>query len=65
MNILQTQNCPECRSSLVDDMQNGEIICSGCGVVVDDQIADSGPETISSNLEEQQDKQPILNMIWE
>jgi transcription initiation factor TFIIB len=52
MNILQTQNCPECRSSLVDDMQKGEIICSGCGVVVDDQIADSGPETISSNLED-------------
>ena len=63
MNILQTQNCPECRSSsLVDDMQNGELICSGCGIVVDDQIADCGPETISSNLE---DKQPILNMIWE
>ena len=52
MNILQTQNCPECRSSLVDDMQNGEIICSGCGVVVADQIADFGPETISSNLED-------------
>jgi Transcription initiation factor TFIIIB, Brf1 subunit/Transcription initiation factor TFIIB len=52
MNILQTQSCPECRSSLVDDMQNGEIICSGCGVVVDDQIADCGPETISSNLED-------------
>ena len=50
MNIFQTQNCPECRSSLVDDMQNGEVICSGCGVVVDDQIADCGPETISSNL---------------
>ena len=33
-------------------MQNGEIICSGCGVVVADQIADSGPETISSNLED-------------
>ena len=33
-------------------MQNGEIICSGCGIVVDDQIADFGPETISSNLED-------------
>ncbi len=52
MNILETQNCPECKSTLVDDMQNGEIICSGCGVVVADQIADSGPETISSNLED-------------
>ena len=45
MNILEKQNCPECQSSLVDDIQNGEIICSGCGVVVDDQIADFGPET--------------------
>ncbi|MCH8085736.1 MAG: TFIIB-type zinc ribbon-containing protein [Nitrosopumilus sp.] len=52
MNILETQNCPECKSTLVDDIQNGEIICSGCGVVVADQIADSGPETISSNLED-------------
>ena len=36
MNTLEKQNCPECRSTLVDDMQNGEIICSGCGIVVDD-----------------------------
>ncbi len=47
MNILETQSCPECKSSLVDDIQNGEIICSGCGVVVADQIADSCPETIT------------------
>jgi len=52
MNILQPQSCPECRSSLVDDVQNGEIICSGCGVVVADQMVDHGPETISSNLED-------------
>jgi len=52
MNILETQSCPECKSTLVDDIQNGEIICSGCGVVVADQIADFGPETISSNLED-------------
>ena len=52
MNILEPQSCPECNSSLVDDIQNGEIICSGCGVVVADQIADSGPEIKSSNLED-------------
>jgi len=52
MNILQPQSCPECKSSLVDDVQNGEIICSGCGVVVADQMVDHGPETISSNLED-------------
>jgi transcription initiation factor TFIIB len=52
MNILQPQNCPECKSSLVDDIQNGEIICSGCGVVVADQMVDYGPETKSANLED-------------
>ncbi|MEX2192171.1 MAG: TFIIB-type zinc ribbon-containing protein [Nitrosarchaeum sp.] len=52
MNILQPQSCPECQSSLVDDVQNGEIICSGCGVVVADQMVDHGPETVSSNLED-------------
>ena len=52
MNVLQIENCPECQSSLIDDIQNGEIICSGCGVVVADQIADYGPETKSSNLED-------------
>ncbi len=52
MNVLEKQNCPECKSTLVDDIQNGEIICSGCGVVVDDQIANCGPETVSSNFED-------------
>ena len=52
MNTIEIQNCPECKSNLVDDIQNGEIICSGCGVVVADQIADYGPETKSSNLED-------------
>jgi transcription initiation factor TFIIB len=53
MNILEEQsNCPECKSSLIDDTQNGERICSGCGVVVLEQMADYGPETKSSNLEE-------------
>ncbi len=52
MNILETQNCPECQSSLIDDMQNGEVICSGCGVVVADQIVDHGPEISGSNLED-------------
>lgn len=52
MNTIQTQCCPECQSTLVDDFQNGEIICSGCGVVVADQTIDYGPESKSSDLEE-------------
>ena len=52
MNTIETQCCPECQSSLVDDVQNGEIICSGCGVVVADQMEDYGPESKSSSLED-------------
>ncbi len=52
MNILEDQCCPECNATLVDDIQNGERICSGCGVVVVDQIADYGPETKNTNLED-------------
>ncbi len=52
MNTLEIQCCPECQSTLVDDVQNGEIICSGCGVIVAEQMADYGPESKSSSLEE-------------
>ena len=52
MNTIETQCCPECQSTLVDDVQNGEIICSGCGVIVAEQMADCGPESRSSSLEE-------------
>ena len=44
--------CPECKSAVVDDFQNGERICSGCGIVVDEQMADYGPETKTVNLED-------------
>lgn len=40
---LQTR-CPECQAVIIDDIQAGEKICSGCGLVTMEQIADSGPE---------------------
>jgi len=46
------KSCPECESTLVDDIQNGERFCSACGVIVAEQMADCGPETKSSSLEE-------------
>ena len=52
MNTIEAHCCPECQSTLVDDVQNGEIICSGCGVIVAEQMADYGPESKSSSLEE-------------
>jgi len=53
VNTLEIQtSCPECKSSLIDDIQSGELICSTCGIVVAEQMADYGPETRSTNLED-------------
>jgi len=53
MKTIEIQShCPECESTLVDDIQNGERICSTCGIVVVEQMADFGPESKSTNLED-------------
>ena len=51
METLEIQKCTTCNSSLVDDTQNGERICSGCGIVVVEQMEDYGPEARSNNME--------------
>ena len=52
MNTLEIQKCSACESSLIDDTVNGEIICSGCGIVVAEQMEDYGPEVKSNRLED-------------
>ena len=53
MKAIEIQHsCPECESTLIDDVQNGERICSGCGVVVAEQMADYGPEAKSNSIED-------------
>ena len=52
-NITELQtHCPECQSTLIDDIHNGEIICSGCGLVAMEQMSDYGPESRATNLED-------------
>lgn len=39
------EDCPECGSkSLARDYERAEIVCNDCGLVVDDNIVDLGPE---------------------
>lgn len=53
MNITELQtHCPECQSALIDDVHNGEKICSGCGLVAMEQMSDYGPESRATNLED-------------
>jgi len=39
------QYCPECRSTnIMRDKEKGEIVCTGCGYVLDRNLTDLGPE---------------------
>src|SRR3972149_9267728 len=40
-----TIECPECKShTLVHDYERAELVCNECGLVVDDEFSDQGPE---------------------
>ena len=52
MKTIEIERCTVCKSSVIDDTQNGERICSGCGIVISEQMEDYGPETIGSSLED-------------
>ena len=52
METIEIGRCTVCNSSLVDDKENGEIICSGCGIVMVEHMDDHGPEAKSNSLED-------------
>ena len=40
--------CPECSGSLATDTEHGETVCQDCGLVVDEDSIDRGPECVRS-----------------
>jgi len=52
METIELEKCTVCNSSFIDDTDNGEIICSGCGIVMAEHMEDHGPEAKSSSLED-------------
>ena len=52
METIEIEKCTVCNSSLVDDKENGEIICSGCGIVMAEHMEDHGPDAKSNSLED-------------
>ena len=45
IDLEELTECPECDSEhIVRDYKRGEVTCSNCGLVVDDQVIDQGPE---------------------
>src|SRR3990170_2156888 len=44
-NLMNDDVCPECGSrTIINDEESGEIICSGCGLVLTESTINKGPE---------------------
>jgi transcription initiation factor TFIIB len=59
--------CPECSGSLVSDAGQGETVCEDCGLVVDEDNIDHGPEWRAFDSREKDEKSrvgaPTTNMM--
>ena len=52
---ISTSSCPECGNiNLVEDYGMGEVICSGCGLVIRDNVVNEGPEWRAFTRQEKQ-----------
>ncbi len=55
--IERVTECPECGGSqLAQDYDRGELICEECGLVIDDQYIDTGPEWRSFDMKQEQNR---------
>jgi transcription initiation factor TFIIB len=60
-------DCPECGGHLVDDAEHGETVCQDCGLVVEEDSIDRGPEWRAFDSAEKNQKSrvgaPTTNMM--
>jgi transcription initiation factor TFIIB len=62
----ETVTCPECGSDeVVTDADQGELVCDDCGLVLDEQTIDRGPEWRAFNHSERQSKSRVGAPITE
>ncbi|WP_436903093.1 transcription initiation factor IIB [Halovenus halobia] len=63
----ETEVCPECSGNLVNDAEHGETVCQECGLVVEEDEIDPGPEWRAFDSSEQDQKSrvgaPTTNMM--
>ncbi|SEP30502.1 TFIIB zinc-binding, partial [Halogranum amylolyticum] len=56
----EKNQCPECQSTaLVRSPDRGELVCDDCGLVVDDNVVDHGPEWRAFDHSERQSKSRV------
>ena len=52
---MADNKCPECgNKNLTRDYERGELVCSNCGLIVAENIADSGPEWRAFDVEQRE-----------
>nr|WP_284438489.1 TFIIB-type zinc ribbon-containing protein [Halomicroarcula laminariae] len=51
--------CPECNGQIVQDESHGEKTCNACGLVLDDEIVDRGPEWRTFESDERNKKSRV------
>ncbi|PSP75181.1 transcription initiation factor IIB 2 [Halobacteriales archaeon QS_3_64_16] len=54
-----TVTCPECGGRLVSDAEHGETICEECGLVIDEDTVDRGPEWRAFDSSEKDEKSRV------
>ncbi|MFH5797858.1 transcription initiation factor IIB family protein [Haladaptatus sp. DYF46] len=63
----EQQQCPECGGPLVTDEERGERVCDDCGLVVEEDAVDRGPEWRAFDASEREQKSrvgaPTTNMM--
>ena len=46
----ETVKCPDCSSTHIRrDYSRGELVCADCGLVIDEDLIDHGPEWFQKN----------------
>ena len=55
----EEQICPECGGRLTTDDEHGEIVCSDCGLVVEEDNVDRGPEWRAFDASEKDEKSRV------
>ncbi len=55
----QTDGCPECGGLIVHDEEHSEKVCADCGLVVEEEGIDRGPEWRAFNSQEKDEKSRV------
>ncbi|MEF8906351.1 MAG: TFIIB-type zinc ribbon-containing protein, partial [Haloarculaceae archaeon] len=54
------RDCPECGSdNIIKSSDRGELVCDDCGLVVEEENIDPGPEWRAFNHQERQEKSRV------